>query len=114
MGTEMPMWLAVPGVILLLAAVIFLTWERHDTAKTLIEADLRFHRATNIEIEAEWLEGDRDTLTYDVTYTDAQGKRQRNRCKISTRDDPSSVYWSTPLAPPTESARKFMGARKFR
>jgi hypothetical protein len=113
MGTEMPMWLAVPGVILLIAAYVFFAWERRDTAKTLIEADLRFHRATDIVIEWE-LEGDRDTLTYDVTYTDAAGKRQRNRCKISTRDDTSSVYWSTPLVPPTETARKFMGARKFR
>ena len=64
----------------------------------MIEGDLRFNHATDIKIEGDWFDFDRDTLTYDVEYTDASGKRRRNRCKVGLRVlSHQRVFWQDPL-----------------
>jgi len=92
------MILQVLGGVVAVGVVGFFVWERHDMARTMIEAELRSHKATDIEISGDWFDADRDTLTYDVVYTDAHGKRVENRCKVGIRPlADQSVYWSQPL-----------------
>lgn len=77
----------------------FLAWERHDMAKTCIQADLLRSGAADARIEFDWTDFDRDTFTYDVTFTDRSGQRVANRCKVAVRAGAErTVYWARPLA----------------
>ena len=89
-------------MLLALAAVAalgvgaFVIWERHDMAKAFIQSDLSRQRATDVVITPDWMDFDRDTLTYDVTYTDTNGRHRRNRCKVGVRPGADgTVYWSS-------------------
>lgn len=86
------------GLITAAGVWAFFTWERHDMAKAHIHADLKRARATPISIKADWMDMDRDTLTYDVVYTDARGERVHNSCKVGIHQGViGDVYWHTPV-----------------
>jgi len=65
------------------------------TAKENILHDLQKRGATNIDIHHEWLDFDRDTLTFSVEYTNTSGDKRRTSCKIHHLD--SEIYWSGSL-----------------
>lgn len=90
--------LPVLGLLALTGVAAFLVWERHDRAKAWIEADLIRARAVLVKLEADWMDMDRDSLTYDVVYDDSRGRRMHNRCKVAVRaDSDDKVYWRSPL-----------------
>jgi hypothetical protein len=93
------MILSILGGAALLGVAGFLLWERHDMATARIWAALRQQRATEIRIAADWLDFDRDTMTYDVEYTDREGLRRSNCCKVDLRPgtDDEGLYWASPL-----------------
>ena len=76
-----------------------LMWDRHRMAVATIEGELRRRHPREVRVRLVWADADRDTLTYDVAYTDAAGRRHGNRCKVSSYDD-GRVYWERPLKPP--------------
>ena len=90
------MLLPLLGTAVLLAVGGALTWDRHRMAVATIEGELRRHHPRDVRVRLVWADADRDTLTYDVTYTDATGRRHSNRCKVSTSED-GTVYWERPL-----------------
>lgn len=96
----MPLELALTIGLLVLgvAVAVFLNWERHDMAKAQVLGQLRRLHATQVSIELDLADFDRDTLTYDVTFTTPDGRRHSNRCKVSTsyRAD-GSVFWERKL-----------------
>lgn len=67
-----------------------------------IEGSLRKYHATDIEIEFDWMDYDRETFTYDVQYRDRSGKFHRNRCKVTSGRaiGDEAVYWVDPIGPP--------------
>ena len=80
------------------AAGLFIR-SRNVKSRALIESELKAHRATDIAIASDWFDFDRGTLTYDVTYTDASGRRARNRAKVAVgRLADRHVYWRDPLS----------------
>ena len=92
------MILPLLGLVAAVGVAAFFAWERHDMAKTYIEAELNRRHASLVRIQGDWADFDRDTLTYDVVYDDARGQRKRNRCKVSVRPgSDGNVYWSSPF-----------------
>jgi hypothetical protein len=88
------------GTVVLAGVAGFFVWDRHQLCVATIEGSLRRLHATDIKIMPDWLDFDRDTLTYDVEYTDGEGRRHANRCKVAFspgRDD-EVIYWQRPLA----------------
>lgn len=95
------MILAALGLAVASGVAGYLTWDRDQTCRALIEADLRRYRATDITIERDWLDFDRDTATFDVRYRDRVGDVHSNRCKVAVRSaiDAEVVYWASPVDP---------------
>jgi hypothetical protein len=90
--------LSILALVAVAGVAAFFIWERNDMARAMIEGDLKRRRATDVDIVADWFDFDRDTLTYDVVYTDAAGKRVRNRAKLAFRPlADSSVFWQQPF-----------------
>lgn len=100
--TVPPMTFVVPAALVAGAIAAFFAWDRHQMCKAEIEGSLRRHHSTNIKIKLDWLDFDRDTLTYNVEYRDRDGKVHTNRCKVTTHpslaDD--AVYWVNPIDSP--------------
>lgn len=89
--------LVIVGVVLVGVGVF--VRDRHTHAITLIEGELKSRKASDITIANDWLDFDRDTLTYDVSYRMPSGERHENRCKVSIRlGADHEVYWQKPLA----------------
>ena len=86
-------------VILVIALCVFNARRRTRIDKQRITEFLTTKGATNITISTKLFDGDEDTDTYFVEYTDNHGKEHRNRCKINnglySQDD--SLYWRDPL-----------------
>jgi hypothetical protein len=92
------MLLPILGALAVAGVGAFFYWERHDMAKALIEADLRRAGVTLIRLELDWMDFDRDTLTYDVVYDSASGRRLHTRCKVAIRaGSDGNLYWTSPL-----------------
>jgi hypothetical protein len=92
------MILELLGTAAVLGVAGFFTWERHDTGTAYVHASLRSRKATDIRITPDWLDFDRDTLTYDVEYTAADGTRRRNTCKVVVGANADErVFWSDPV-----------------
>ncbi|MBA2432462.1 MAG: hypothetical protein H0V56_10175 [Chthoniobacterales bacterium] len=92
------MVLPLLGFAAALALGGFLLWERHDMAAARVYGELRGRKATDIKITPDWLDFDRDTMTYDVTYTAADGVRKANTCKVSVGPHSDHrVYWASPV-----------------
>lgn len=90
--------LTIGMVALVLGAAAFFTWERHDMAKARILGQLGRLHATRIDISLDLADFDRDTLTYDVTFTTVDGRRHANRCKVSSSHLANpGVFWERPL-----------------
>ena len=91
----------LPLLVLVGAAlVVGVLLRKHNVrSRALIESELKARHATDIEIASDWFDFDRGTLTYDVTYTDASGRRTRNRAKVAIgRLADRHVYWRDPLS----------------
>ena len=58
-------------------------WALARMAGAAIVRSLARVRATNIEMRLRWLDWDRDTLTWDVTYSTPDGRHHANRCKVA-------------------------------
>lgn len=72
--------------------------QRHGMALARVRDELQRARATDIVIRPQWLDFDRDTLTYDVQYTAPDGARRTNRCKVPISPlAEHTVYWADPL-----------------
>ena len=71
----------------------------HISAKNIIQAYLQSKGITSIDIQREWFSFDRDTMTFTVEYTAADGNRQKNRCKLHQwwifLDN--EIFWIDPL-----------------
>ncbi len=69
------------------------------SAHRKVEMYLLVRGATDVSIEHELFDFDRDTATFSVCYTGISGNRHRTRCKIRhvfmLFDD--VIYWSDPL-----------------
>lgn len=77
---------------------IFFIWAQfstHEACQQKIKAYLQNKNFTNIDIEKIWFDGDRDTSTYNVAYTDEQGRRHHTSCKIRDRlwESEIEIYW---------------------
>jgi hypothetical protein len=80
------------------AAIGAFVWNRNKSARAAIAAELARHRVTDVVIASDWLDFDRGTLTYDVTYTDRAGRRLTNRCKVAIAPAADrSLFWKDPL-----------------
>ncbi len=90
------------GLVAVISGAGFFAWDRHQMCVAQIEGGLLKYHATDIDIKCDWLDSDRDTLTYDVQYRDRAGKIHHNRCKVSFRGYPTdeAVYWTDPIDPP--------------
>lgn len=69
------------------------------TAHRKVEMYLLVRGATDVTVQHELFDFDRDTATFSVCYTGISGNRRRTRCKIRhvflLLDD--VIYWSDPL-----------------
>jgi hypothetical protein len=84
--------IVILGVALLVGATICAKDQRR------IQDYLSERGATDIVISKVWLTGQRNTSTYDVAYTDRQGKPRRTRCLIPYGwFGDSEVYWKDPV-----------------
>ena len=92
----------IPGLVIMvavLAGVGFFLRGRHQNAIVRIEDELRRRNASDVTISPNWLDFDRETLTYDVSYRMPSGERHMNRCKVATHlAADNEVYWQKPLA----------------
>lgn len=89
------MLLSLLGIAALLAVAAFFIWNRHTDAVARIEGALRAQHATDIRIAQNWFDFDRDTLTYDVTFSDSIGQSQHRRCKVAIRfGADGELFWS--------------------
>ena len=92
----------IPGLVIMavvLVGVGLFVRDRHASAVALIEGELKRRKASDITISPQWLDFDRDTLTYNVSYVMPTGERHENRCKVSIRlGADRDVYWQKPLA----------------
>jgi hypothetical protein len=77
----------------------FLAWDRHELCVATIEGSLRRFHARDITVAIDWFGFDRHTFTYDVEFTDGEGRRQANRCRINVSPgaDHEAIYWQHPL-----------------
>jgi len=86
------------GFILIVGVIGAVMWDRNRMCIASIEGSLLRYHATDIKTRVNWMDSDRDTLTYDVWWRDREGKPHSNRCKVSSgysTDD--AVYWEEPL-----------------
>ena len=91
------MILELVGTVAVIGVAGFLFWERDDMAKAIIHAELREMRATNVRVARDWFSDDRDTMTYDVEYTAADGSRKASTCKVSNSPGSDArLYWTHP------------------
>jgi hypothetical protein len=99
--------ISVLGIIALMAVIGFVFWDRYQMCTAEIEGSLKRYHASDIQLKFDWLDFDRDTFTYDVTYRDSTGNLRHNRCKVATRyfGADNSVYWTEPLLPPPPNTR---------
>ena len=69
-------------------------------ATTNIKSYLIERGATNVVVNHEWSDFDRDTLTFDVVYIGIKGNKINARCKIqhwlSFTDN--EIFWSDPMS----------------
>ena len=71
---------------------------RHSDAIARIEGELSRRNVSDITIAPNWLDFDRETLTYDVSYRMPSGERHQNRCKVAVHLwADNEVYWQKPL-----------------
>ncbi len=96
-GVVLAVVVAVVAVVAIAIAVTVVRG-RATVARSRIEAALAERGAREIEISNQWLDFDRDTLTFNVTYRTRDGRQATNRCKVPVRlMAESSVYWEEPL-----------------
>ena len=92
----------IPGLVIMgvvLVGVGLFVRDRHTYAVGVIEEELKRRKAQDISISPQWLDFDRDTLTYSVSYVMPTGEHHENRCKVSIRlGADRDVYWQKPLA----------------
>lgn len=92
------MLFSVIGIAALLAMAALVVRNRHSDAVARIEAAVRAKNATDIRVASNWFDFDRDTLTYDVTFTDSAGQTQKRRCKVAMRiGADGELFWSPSL-----------------
>ena len=93
---DLTSFIVIAGIVILAVAV---GYARNQTNKQRIHEYLSAKGATDVVISKAWFTHDRDTNTYDVEYTDRQGRYCRNRCKVRSswfaRDD--AIYWRDPV-----------------
>ncbi len=68
-------------VVLIPIAIAFM-WLNNTSASDMISNDLRRKGARPTGISREWIDTDRDTMTYLVEYIDSNGNKISSRCKI--------------------------------
>ena len=92
----------IPGLVVMVVVLVgvgLFVRDRHTHGVAVIEGELKRRKATDIAISPQWLDFDRDTLTYNVSYVMPTGERHENRCKVSIRPGADhEVYWQKPLA----------------
>ena len=89
---------SILGLIAIVSVWGFLLWERHDMASAYVYGDLAGKKARDITIRPDWLDFDRDSMTYDVEYTAADGVRKANSCKVNVGPQTDhKVYWAHPI-----------------
>jgi hypothetical protein len=73
-------------------------WERQRGGRALVVGALRRAGITDFEVSTKWFDRDRDTITYDVTYTVAGGHRVRNSAKVTVGvHNKLSLFWEHSL-----------------
>jgi len=91
--------LPILAIVAVAGFAFFMIRRRNDTSRAMIENDLKSHGATDVEITSKWVDYDRDTLTYDVAWTDPKGQRVRNRAKVPIHPFADrGIYWQEPLS----------------
>jgi hypothetical protein len=82
-------WILLFGIIAVVAAVFYTQARGH---KQHIRDYLLKKGARDIAITWVWFTHERDSVTYDVVYTDQLGNPQRTQCKIYN----DRWYWTKP------------------
>ena len=86
-------------LVILLAVGLALFLASLYSAHRKVEMYLLIRGATEVTVEHDLFDFDRDTATFSVCYTGISGNRHRTRCKIRhvflLFDD--VIYWSDPL-----------------
>ena len=90
--------LGVLGLGVLAAVFAVAVWDKNAWCRAMIEGEVAATGASDVKVEADWFDFDRDTFTYDVYYTTAAGERIANRAKVAiTAVADQRVYWLSPL-----------------
>jgi hypothetical protein len=82
------------GMVVVAGLVAYTVRDRDLAARARISNELWKAGARGVGIHRKWLDFDRDTMTYEVSYTAADGSPERTRCKLSWRrhaDD--ALFW---------------------
>jgi len=86
-------------VLIVLVPIIFYIISINN-AKANISNYLLERGATDVHVSHNWLDADRDTLTFDVVYIGVKGNRKTARCKLHHWGlfVDSELYWADPLS----------------
>ena len=76
------------GILILIIITGFKLIE-YQADKTTIQENLEKKKAKNITMSKNWLDFDRGTRTFNVSYTDVDGKQHSRVCKLHYTD----LYW---------------------
>ncbi len=95
-------------LIIFLVIMLFVVVVNNLGAKYAITDYLQKRKAKNIVITREWLDFDRDTLTFTVEFTDSNGKKISTRCKIRRLaifiDE--EIFWTEPIELKTSKSKR--------
>ena len=83
---------------LIILAIFALQYKGNKDNQHNIRQYLKKKKVADVEIEKVWFDRDRDTSTYEVRYTDQEGKRHHTTCKIrnSLFYPDHRIYWEHP------------------
>ncbi len=94
----MEMIVAIALLLLVFGGFAVAAWDRYDYARAMVLGELGRLHATQTVLSANWFDADRDTVTFDVQYVTADGRRHHNRCVVPSHPAAqAAVYWERPL-----------------
>jgi len=76
-------------IVLIIAVIIGYKVVEYHSDKIAIHESLQKKKAQKITVSKNWLDFDRTTRTYIVSYSDADGKQLKRECKFHYTD----LYW---------------------
>jgi hypothetical protein len=87
------------AIFLLVLGVLAIHWSNLNIAEEKITKYLLDRGGTNLEIQRDWLNFDRYSLTFNVKYTGISGNERTTRCKLQVLGIfvSDEIFWSDPV-----------------